>query len=180
MRGPRLDRIDRHILALLQADGRMTNLDLARRVGISPPPCLRRVRALEAAGFIRGYHADLATEALGFAVTVFAHIGLQSQAESDLKAFEALVATWPEVREANMLAGETDFLLKIVAPDWDSYQRFLSARLTAAPNVAHVKSALVLRVSKAMPGVPLGEAEAVAGSAPNRAPLRASGERGRG
>ena len=92
-----------------------------------------------------------------FHVTVFAQIGLQSQAESDLQAFEALVATWPEVREAHMLAGETDFLLKIVAPDWDSYQRFLSARLTAAPNVAHVKSALMLRVSKVAAGVPLGE-----------------------
>lgn len=157
MRGPRLDRIDRRILQLLQADGRMTNIALARRVGISPPPCLRRVRALEAAGLIRGYHADLHTEALGFAVTVFAQIGLASQAESDLQAFESLVAGWPEVREAHMLAGETDFLLKIVAPDWDSYQRFLSTHLTAAPNVAHVKSALVLRVSKAAPGVPLGE-----------------------
>ena len=157
MRGPRLDRIDRRILQLLQADGRMTNIALARRVGISPPPCLRRVRALEAAGLIRGYHADLHTEALGFAVTVFAQIGLASQAESDLQAFESLVAGWPEVREAHMLAGETDFLLKIIAPDWDSYQRFLSTHLTAAPNVAHVKSALVLRVSKAAPGVPLGE-----------------------
>ena len=160
MRGPKLDRIDRQILQLLQADGRMTNLELARRVGISPPPCLRRVRALEAAGLIRGYHADLAPEALGFAVTVFAQIGLISQAEADLKAFEKLVAGWPEVREAHMLAGETDFLLKIVAADWDSYQRFLSARLTAAPNVAQVKSALVLRVSKSAPGVPLGEAPA--------------------
>src|SRR5436309_4647723 len=159
MRGPRLDRIDRHILQLLQADGRMTNIELARRVGISPPPCLRRVRALELAGLIRGYHADLAQEALGFGITVFAQIGLASQAETDLKAFETLVATWPEVREAHMLAGETDFLLKIVAPDWDSYQRFLSARLTAAPNVAHVKSALMLRVSKYSPGVPLAEAE---------------------
>ncbi len=160
MRGPKLDRIDRQILALLQADGRMTNIALATQVGISPPPCLRRVRALEAAGLIRGYRADLAPEALGFPVTVFAQIGLQSQAEADLKAFEALVATWPEVREAHMLAGETDFLLKIVAPDWDSYQRFLSARLTAAPNVAHVKSALMLRVSKYAPGVPLAEAAA--------------------
>ena len=160
MRGPKLDRIDRQILALLQADGRMTNIALATQVGISPPPCLRRVRALEAAGLIRGYHADLAPEPLGFPVTVFAQIGLQSQAEADLKAFEALVATWPEVREAHMLAGETDFLLKIVAPDWDSYQRFLSARLTAAPNVAHVKSALMLRVSKYAPGVPLAEAAA--------------------
>lgn len=165
MRGPKLDRIDRQILELLQADGRMTNLELARRVGISPPPCLRRVRALEAAGLIRGYHADLAPEALGFAVTVFAQIGLRSQAEADLKAFEKLVAGWPEVREAHMLAGETDFLLKIVAADWDSYQQFLSARLTAAPNVAHVKSALVLRVSKAAPGVPLGEAAAPAAAA---------------
>ena len=158
MRGPKLDRIDRQILQLLQAHGRITNIALAHRVGISPPPCLRRVRALEAAGLIRGYHADLAPEALGFAVTVFAQIGLASQAESDLKAFETLVLSWPEVREAHMLAGETDFLLKIVAPDWDSYQRFLSDRLTAAPNVAHVKSALVLRVSKSAPGVPLGEA----------------------
>ena len=157
MRGPKLDRIDRRILQLLQANGRMTNIALARRVGISPPPCLRRVRALEAAGLIRGYHADLASEALGFAVTIFAQIGLASQAETDLRAFETLVLSWPEVREAHMLAGETDFLLKIVAPDWDSYQRFLSVKLTAAPNVAHVKSALVLRVSKSAPGVPLGE-----------------------
>jgi DNA-binding Lrp family transcriptional regulator len=157
MRGPKLDRIDRQILELLQSDGRMTNIELARRVGISPPPCLRRVRALEEAGLIRGYHADLAAEALGFGVTVFAQVGLQSQAETDLRAFEALVAGWPEVREANMLAGETDFLLKIVASDWDSYQRFLSAKLTAAPNVAHVKSALVLRVSKSAPGVPLAD-----------------------
>src|SRR5690348_3663554 len=158
MRGPKLDRIDRQLLALLQEDGRMTNIALAERVGISPPPCLRRVRALELAGLIRGYHADLAPEPLGFMVTVFAQIGLQSQAETDLKAFENLIATWPEVRDAHMLAGETDFLLKIVAPDWDSYQRFLSAKLTAAPNVNQVKSALVLRVSKAAPGVPLAEA----------------------
>lgn len=164
MRGPRLDRIDRHILQLLQSDGRITNLELARRVGISPPPCLRRVRALEAAGLIRGYHADLAPEALGFGITVFAQIGLQSQAEADLQAFEQLIAGYPEVREAHMLAGETDFLLKIVAPDWDSYQRFLSARLTTAPNVAQVKSALVLRVSKSAPGVPFPEVAEIPGA----------------
>ena len=155
MRRIRLDRIDRRILRNLLTDGRMTNVELARRVGISAPPCLRRVRALEEAGMIRGYHADLSPEALGYAVTVFAQVGLSSQAEVDLKSFEHLVAAWPEVREAYMLAGETDFLLKIVAPDWDSYQRFLSAKLTAAPNVNQVKSALVLRVSKSAPGVPL-------------------------
>jgi DNA-binding Lrp family transcriptional regulator len=155
MRHIKLDRIDRRILRDLQADGRMTNVDLAKRAGISAPPCLRRVRALEEAGLIRGYHADINAEALGFGVTVFAHVGLSSQAESDLKAFEALVNSWPEVREANMLAGETDFLLKVVAEDWDAYQRFLTTKLTAAPNVSHVKSALAIRTSKYAPGVPI-------------------------
>jgi DNA-binding Lrp family transcriptional regulator len=155
MRHVKLDKIDRRILRDLQADGRMTNVELARRAGISAPPCLRRVRALEEAGLIRGYHADVNPEALGYAVTVFAHVGLASQAEPDLKAFETLVATWPEVREANMLAGETDFILKIVAEDWDSYQRFLTTKLTAAPNVSHVKSALAIRSSKYEAGVPI-------------------------
>jgi DNA-binding Lrp family transcriptional regulator len=155
MRHVKLDKIDRRILRDLQADGRMTNVELARRAGISAPPCLRRVRALEEAGLIRGYHADVNPEALGYAVTVFAHVGLSSQAEPDLKAFETLVATWPEVREANMLAGEMDFILKIVAEDWDSYQRFLTTKLTAAPNVSHVKSALAIRSSKYEAGVPI-------------------------
>jgi DNA-binding Lrp family transcriptional regulator len=155
MRHVKLDKIDRRILRDLQEDGRMTNVDLAHRAGISAPPCLRRVRALEEAGLIRGYHADINAEALGYGVTVFAQVGLASQAEPDLKAFEALVANWPEVREANMLAGETDFLLKIVAVDWDSYQRFLTTKLTAAPNVSHVKSALAIRTSKYAAGVPI-------------------------
>jgi len=133
----------------------MTNVDLARRAGISAPPCLRRVRALEEAGFIRGYHANVDAVALGFNVTVFAHVGLNSQAESDLKSFEEMVQGWPEVRETHMLAGETDFLLKVVAEDWDAYQRFLTSKLTAAPNISHVKSALAIRSSKLQPGVPI-------------------------
>ena len=155
MRRVKLDRIDRRILHDLQADGRMTNVELARRAGISAPPCLRRVRALEKAGLIKGYHAEVNAEALGFAVTVFAQVGLSSQAEPDLKAFEALMASYPEVRECHMLAGEADFLLRIVATDWDAYQRFLTTRLTAAPNVSHVKSALAIRSSKSEPGVPI-------------------------
>lgn len=151
----KLDRIDIRILRDLQENGRMTNVELARRAGISPPPCLRRVRALEETGCIRGYHADLDAEALGFGVSVFAHVGLHSQAEVDLTAFEALVATWPEVRECHMLAGEMDFLLRIAAEDWDAYQRFLTTRLTAAPNVRLVKSALAIRSSKNKPGVPI-------------------------
>ena len=155
MRRSKLDKIDRRILRDLQADGRMTNVDLAHRVGISAPPCLRRVRALEEGGLIRGYHADINPEALGFGVTVFAQVGLSSQAEADLQAFERLVAGWPEVREAHMLAGETDFLLKIVATDWDAYQRFLTSKLTAAPTVSVVKSALAIRTTTLRPGVPI-------------------------
>ena len=133
MQRVKLDRIDRRILRDLQDDGRMTNVELARRAGISAPPCLRRVRALEEAGYIRGYHADIEPHALGYNVTVFAHVGLNSQAEADLRAFEDLVGQWDQVRECHMLAGETDFLLKVVAKDWDDYQRFLTTRLTAAP-----------------------------------------------
>ena len=158
MRGVKLDRIDRRILRDLQDSGRMTNVELAQRAEISAPPCLRRVRALEEAGVIRGYHAELNPAALGFNVTVFAQVGLSSQAEHDLKAFEELVNSWPQVRECHMLAGETDFLLKIVAEDWDAYQKFLTTKLTTAPNVSHVKSALAIRTAKLMPGVPV-EAE---------------------
>ena len=155
MRRAKLDRVDRRILRALQDDGRMTNVELARRAEISAPPCLRRVRALEEGGYIRGYHADINAEALGFGVTVFAQVGLSSQAETDLKAFEALVGTWPMVRECHMLAGETDFLLKIVAHDWDAYQKFLTTNLTPAPNVSHVKSMMVFRTAKQLPGVPI-------------------------
>lgn len=151
----KLDDIDRRILRDLQENGRITNVELARRAGISAPPCLRRVRVLEESGYIRGYHADLEPKTLGFNVTVFAQVGLESQAETDLEAFEALVEEWPQVRECFMLAGEADFLLKIVAEDWDDYQRFLTTKLTTAPNVSHVKSALSIRESKFVPGVPI-------------------------
>ena len=160
----KLDRIDRHILHDLQTDGRITNVELARRAGISAPPCLRRVRALEEGGYIRGYHADLEPKALGYNVTVFAQVGLSSQAEPDLEAFEDLVRQWPNVRECHMLAGETDFLLKIVAEDWDAYQRFLTTTLTTAPNVSHVKSALSIRATKSEPGVPIAAEEPVGGA----------------
>jgi DNA-binding Lrp family transcriptional regulator len=155
MRRVKLDRIDRRILHDLQAKGRMTNVELAKRAGISAPPCLRRVRALEKAGLIKGYHAEVNAEALGFTVTVFAQVGLSSQAEADLRAFEQLMASYPEVRECHMLAGEADFLLRIVATDWDAYQRFLTSKLTPAPNVSHVKTALAIRSTKTEPGVPI-------------------------
>lgn len=154
MPAAKLDPIDRKILAELQADGRMTNVELAKRVGISAPPCLRRVRTLEDAGFIRGYHADVDSRALDFEVQVFAMVGLQSQAEVDLSAFETRCKGWPLVRECHMLNGEVDFVLKCVAPDLSTFQRFLTEDLTSAPNVANVKTSLVIRCAKDDPGVP--------------------------
>ncbi|MGV8998522.1 MAG: Lrp/AsnC family transcriptional regulator [Parvibaculaceae bacterium] len=155
MKRAKLDAIDLAILTTLQADGRITNVDLSERVGISAPPCLRRVRALEEAGFIQGYHADLNVKALGFEVTVFAMVGLHSQAEADLKSFEALVGSWPLVRECHMLNGDIDFILKCVAPDLSTFQNFLTGLLTPAPNVASVRTSLTIRQSKHQPGVPL-------------------------
>lgn len=154
MPGNRLDPIDRRILAELQANGRMTNVELARRVGISAPPCLRRVRTLEEQGYIRGYHADVDPRELGFEVQVFAMVRLHSQAEADLSAFEALARSWPLVRACHMLNGEIDFILKCVAPDLSTFQNFLTEQLTAAPNVASVKTSLVIRQAKDEPGVP--------------------------
>ncbi|MBL6595356.1 MAG: Lrp/AsnC family transcriptional regulator [Candidatus Puniceispirillum sp.] len=151
----KLDMIDRQILHDLQNDGRMTNVELAKRAGISAPPCLRRVRALEDADIIKGYHADIDPDALGFSVQVFAFVGLTSQAEADLQDFERLVSTWPQVRECHMLMGETDFLLKIVAHDWDDFQKFLTGHLTPAKNVSHVKTALAIRSAKQLAGVPI-------------------------
>ncbi|WP_238368007.1 Lrp/AsnC family transcriptional regulator [Mesobacterium pallidum] len=154
MPGTRLDPIDRKILAELQADGRMTNVELARRVGISAPPCLRRVRTLEEQGYIKGYHADVDARELGFEVQVFAMVGLQSQAQADLHAFEALCAAWPLVRECHMLNGEVDFILKCAAPDLSTFQNFLTDELLTADNVGSVKTSLVIRCAKDEPGVP--------------------------
>ena len=154
MPGSKLDPIDRMILAELQADGRMTNVELAKRVGISAPPCLRRVRTLEESGYIKGYHADVDARELGFEVQVFAMVGLQSQAESDLVAFEERCRAWPFVRECHMLNGEVDFILKCVAPDLSSFQTFLTAELLTADNVGSVKTSLVIRGAKDTAGVP--------------------------
>ena len=150
-----LDSIDRRLLAELQDEGRVTNVDLARSVGLTAPPCLRRVRALEEAGVIRGYHADLDPASLGFTITVFAMVSLKSQAEEDLRAFENHIKELPEVRECHMLNGEIDFILKIVSKDLQNFQEFLTSKLTPAPNVASVKTSLTIRTAKNDPGVPL-------------------------
>ncbi len=155
MRRSKLDKIDRKILRDLQENGRITNVELAKNVGISAPPCLRRVRALEDAGYIKSYHAKIDPSILGYSVKIFALVKLTSQAEKDLQKFEEQVNGWPMVRECHMLAGDVDFMLKIVAKDWDTYQDFLTHSLTAAPNVTSVKSSLAIRSGKEEPGVPV-------------------------
>src|SRR5436309_10891934 len=151
---PRLDTIDRQILRELQADGRITDVELAHRVGISAPPCLRRVRALEKAGYIKGYRALLDEKLLGYEVTVFAMVHLSSQAEADLNAFEEFVRKKPLVRECWMLSGEVDFILKCVAPDMATFQDFVT-HLTGAPHVRNVRTSLVLHNSKYEAAVPV-------------------------
>lgn len=155
MKHVKLDRIDLTILREMQKNGRVTNVELAQKAGISAPPCLRRVRALEQAGFIRSYHADVAPDKMGYGMTVFIHVGLANHAESDLLHFAKTVDTWPQVRESYMLTGDSDFLLKVVAEDWEAFQKFLTSQLTGVPNVNHVKSFPTMRRTKYEPGIPI-------------------------
>jgi len=153
-----LDATDWRILKELQADGRITNIALANRIGLSAPPCLRRVRALEEAGLITGYTALVDEARLGYALTAFAMVRLHNQAETDLRAFENRILGWPLVREAYMLSGESDFMLKCIARDLQRFQNFVLDELTAAPNVASVKTYLTIRRAKREPGVAIGAA----------------------
>jgi DNA-binding Lrp family transcriptional regulator len=157
MADPNLDEIDLKILQRLQDDGRITNVELANSVGLTAPPCLRRMRALEDEGVINSYHAAIDPAKMGYTITVFAMVSLKSQAETDLQAFEEHVQKLPEVRECYMLNGEIDFILKVVAKDLQQFQSFLTSQLTAAPNVASVKTSLTIRSAKHLPGVPIQE-----------------------
>ncbi len=152
----RLDAIDRRILNNLRDNGRMTNVELARRAGISAPPCLRRVRALEKAGFIRGYHADLDPELLGYEVAFHALVGLDSQSEAVLTQFERLVGDWQEVRRCDMIRGGGDFLLRMVARN-TAHENELTTRLTGAPHVTTVQTFQAIRTSKHESGIPVDE-----------------------
>ncbi len=155
MRRVKLDKIDLKILNDLQDDGRMTNVDLASRAGISAPPCLRRVRALEDAGVIKSYHAKVDHASLGYGVTVYAMVKLLSQSDAEIRKFEDTVRTWQLVRECYIVTGEADAMLKVVAKDWDSYQNFVMQTVSTAHNVDSVKSSVALRAVKELPGVPI-------------------------
>jgi DNA-binding Lrp family transcriptional regulator len=143
-----LDAIDWKILRELQNEGRITNVELSRRIGISAPPCLRRVKRLEDSGIIRGYRALLDGPSLGMDVVAFCLVGLHHQAESELKAFAERTRGWPIVRQAWMVSGESDFLLHCVASDLGAFQRFVIEDLTSSPNVDTVRTALTIRQVK--------------------------------
>lgn len=151
----KLDRIDRRILNDLQENGRITNVELAKNAGISAPPCLRRVRALEELGFIEGYHAELNASALGYGISVFAKVALEDTSEHDLQDFIEAVREMDEVRESYFIAGDSDFMLKIISKDWDAYQSFVTQKLTAIDNVRSVKSSLIMKRNFKKPSVPV-------------------------
>jgi DNA-binding Lrp family transcriptional regulator len=152
-----LDAIDWKILRELQDDGRMTNVELSRRVGISAPPCLRRVKRLEEAGVIKGYRALLNAPMLGMDVVAFCQVGLHHQSETELKAFAEKTRGWPIVRRAWMVSGDSDFLLHCVASDLTTFQSFVIEKLTSAPNVDTVRTALTIRQVKDEGLVAIGE-----------------------
>ncbi len=156
MQRVKLDRIDRRILRDLQANGRITNVELSQRAGISAPPCLRRVRALEDAGYIKGYHAEIDGGLLDYKEMFFALVGLDSQAQNVLQEFETRMDAWPEVRECHMIRGGGDFLLKVVAKDKDQRDA-LTMGITEAPHVATVTTFETIRTAKDTPGVPVDE-----------------------
>jgi len=143
-----LDAIDWKILRELQNNGRITNVELSRRVGISAPPCLRRVKWLEESGIIRGYRALLNSPALGLDVVAFCLIGLNHQSEAELKTFSERAKAWPIVRRAWMVSGDSDFILHCVAPDLITFQTFVIDELTSTPNVDTVRTALTIRQVK--------------------------------
>lgn len=151
----KLDKIDRRILTDLQSDGRMTNVELADRAGISAPPCLRRVRALEENGVIQGYFANLNEKKLGFGVTAFATIQLKEQNDEDIMKFEKEIANNDNIREAYLISGDFDYMLRVVARDWEEYENFLTTKLTKMSNVKSVRSSVKVKTAKYQPGVPI-------------------------
>ena len=155
LRGSALDAIDRKILARLQVDARLANVALADAVGLSPAPCLRRVRALEEQGVIRKHVTLVDPAAVGLAVSVFVHVSLERQIEPSLKRFEAAILTRPEVMECYLMTGDADYLLRVVCADLGAYERFLLEHLTQVPGVASIRSSFALKQVKYSTALPV-------------------------
>jgi Lrp/AsnC family transcriptional regulator, leucine-responsive regulatory protein len=156
LRQTALDEIDRKILVLLQGNARIPNIDLADKVGLSPSPCLRRVRELEAGGVVRRYVTLLDPAQVGLPVSVFVNVTLERQIEPALERFEAAILKRPEVMECYLMTGDFDYLLRIVAADLSAYERFLVENLTRVPGVSSIRSSFALKQVKYSTALPLG------------------------
>ncbi|WP_284945383.1 Lrp/AsnC family transcriptional regulator [Acidisoma cladoniae] len=154
---PHLDAIDRKIIAALQADGRQTVQDLAGQCGLSPSPCLRRVRLLEESGVIKGYTAVIDQEKVGLPVSVFASIKLERTREEELDRFSMMIARWPEVVDCYLMTGPRDYLLRIVVRDVQAYERFLKTKLTRLDGIASIESSFALGQVKTSGALPVLE-----------------------
>ena len=150
-----LDGIDLKILRILQDEGRISNLDLSKKIGMSPPPTLRRVRDLEKNGFIDGFRANLDSSKLGYDLTAWIFISLKNQNEESLNSFEKLVWGWETIRECYMLNGEVDFILKSVSKNMSEFNDFLSQNITSNENVLSVKTAFAIKTTKSLGNVPI-------------------------
>ncbi|MGO1117811.1 Lrp/AsnC family transcriptional regulator [Rhodovibrionaceae bacterium A322] len=150
-----LDAIDRKILKALQADGRITNQDLADSVGLSPSPCLRRVKALENQGVISGYTAVLDQEQLGLMLNVFISVKLEKQGEAEITTFESTMAGFPEVQDCYLMTGTRDYLLRVVVPDLKAYERFLKQKMVKLPFIGSIESSFALTQVKRSQELPL-------------------------
>ena len=151
-----LDGIDSRIIAELQADARLSNVELADRVGLSPSPCLRRVKRLEREGYITGYRAALRRDRVGLGFSVFIGVKLESHANARAVQFEEVVCGWPEVIACHLVSGEADYFMEVVVPDLEHYQRFLVGKLLELPVVREVRSNIALQIIKAGAPLPLG------------------------
>ena len=150
-----LDGIDFKILRILQDEGRISNLDLSKKIGMSPPPTLRRVRDLEKNGFIDGYRANIDPSKLGYDLTAWIFISLKNQNEESLNTFEKLVWGWETIRECYMLNGEVDFILKSVSKNMAEFNDFLSQNITSNDNILSVKTAFAIKATKRLGNVPI-------------------------
>ncbi len=150
-----LDRFDHAILAALQADGRLSNVELAERVGLSPSPCLRRVKRLEAEGYITGYRSVLDRDKVGLGLTVFVEIKAARHRIDDSQALQSHLAAIPEVVAAHMVSGEADFLVEVVVPDLKAYERVLNERLLVLDMVKDIRSNFAIRIIKTAAPLPL-------------------------
>ena len=151
-----LDAIDQRIVAALQADGRLSNVDLADKIGLSPSPCLRRVKRLEREGYIEGYRAALQRQRVGLSLSVFVGVKIDGHANERALVFEQAATAMPEVIACHMISGDADYLLEVVVPDLEGYQHFLVGKLLNLPMVREVRSNIAIQTLKAGAPLPLG------------------------